>query len=96
MSSGCLNDTVMKNVKEAFHLIHQLGVIHGDVRKENILVRADDSVMIIDFDMANFDDLSEEVIAMEDKVVDELLGDLEKENDSLSVGEKIIGEDFEF
>jgi DNA-binding helix-hairpin-helix protein with protein kinase domain len=35
---------------KAFDAIHELDVIHGDVREQNILVTDDESVFIIDFD----------------------------------------------
>lgn len=37
---------------KAFDAIHELDVIHGDVREQNILVTDDGSVFIIDFDHA--------------------------------------------
>jgi tRNA A-37 threonylcarbamoyl transferase component Bud32 len=87
---------VVKNVTRAFQLIHEAGVIHGDVRRENILVRRDDSVVIVDFESGEFEDFSDEVVRMEDEVVEKLLSDLEKENDSLSEGGKVAGEDLDF
>jgi tRNA A-37 threonylcarbamoyl transferase component Bud32 len=86
---------VVKNVTRAFQLIHEAGVIHGDVRRENILVRRDDSVVIVDFESGEFEEFSDEVVRMEDEVVEKLLSDLEKENDSLSEGGKIAGEEEE-
>ena len=41
---------VAKNVLDAFKEIHARGIYHGDVRSENILVRPDDSVVVIDFE----------------------------------------------
>ena len=96
MSSARLNEVVGKNVKRAFQLIHEIGVIHGDVRRENILLREDDSVVIVDFESGEFEELSEEIVRMEDEVVEKLLSDLEKENDSLSEGGKVAGEGEEF
>ena len=54
-------------VKRAFQLIHEIGVSHGDVRRENILLREDNSVVIVDFESGEFEELSEEAIGMEDK-----------------------------
>ena len=82
-------------MKRAFQLIHEIGVSHGDVRRENILVREDDSVVIVDFESGEFEELSEEVVRMEDEAVGKLLSDLEKENDSLSEGGKVAGEDLD-
>ena len=56
-------------------------------------MREDDSVVIVDFELGEFEELSEEVVRMEDEVVEKLLSDLEKENDSLSEGGKVAGEE---
>jgi len=42
-----------RNIIKAYKKIHARGVFHGDVRPENILVRADGSVVIIDFEMSD-------------------------------------------
>jgi tRNA A-37 threonylcarbamoyl transferase component Bud32 len=86
---------VVNNVTRAFQLIHEAGVIHGDVRKENILVKGDGSVVIVDFELGEFEDVSDEIMKMEDDVVRKLLSDLGKENDSLSEGGKIAGDEEE-
>ena len=70
---------VVKNVLDAFHSIHALGVFHGDVRKENILVREDESVMIIDFEKSVLDDVPAEQMTAEDEVVRALLDELREE-----------------
>ena len=44
-----------RNVINAFKEIHARGVCHGDVRCENILVRPDESVVIVDFEMSTID-----------------------------------------
>ena len=41
-----------RNVLKAFKQIHSRSVLHGDVRPENILVRPDQSVVVIDFEMS--------------------------------------------
>ena len=46
------NSTISKNVVKAFQEIHTRGVYHGDVRVENILVRKDNSIALIDFEMS--------------------------------------------
>jgi RIO-like serine/threonine protein kinase len=51
-------------------------VLHGDVRKENILVRNDKSIVIVDFDRTDIDNVSEEVIDKEDRDVEALLRSL--------------------
>jgi len=43
---------VGRNILKAFKQIHARGVLHGDVRPENILVRPDQSVVVIDFEMS--------------------------------------------
>lgn len=68
----------MRNVSEAFSSIHALGVRHGDVRKENILVRDDESVVLIDFERSGFD-ASLEDLEDEDNEVEELLIELQGE-----------------
>jgi len=44
------NPTIAKNILNAFRKIHERKVYHGDIRVENILVRPDNSVVIIDFE----------------------------------------------
>jgi RIO-like serine/threonine protein kinase len=47
-----LTAKVKKEILKAFKAIHALGVVHGDVRADNILVGKDESVWIIDFEFA--------------------------------------------
>jgi thiamine kinase-like enzyme len=42
--------TVIENVLNAFKEIHARGICHGDIRFENILVRPNESVVVIDFE----------------------------------------------
>jgi serine/threonine protein kinase len=49
------NPSIANNVLEAFKEIHKRKVYHGDVRPENILVRPDDSVVIVDFERSIID-----------------------------------------
>jgi thiamine kinase-like enzyme len=44
------NSKIAKNVVKAFKEIHSRRVCHGDVRCENILVRRDNSIVVIDFE----------------------------------------------
>ena len=44
-----------RTVINAFKEIHARGVCHGDVRCENILVRPDGSVVVVDFEMSTVD-----------------------------------------
>jgi thiamine kinase-like enzyme len=46
---------IKRNVIKAFTEIHSRRVYHGDVRCENILVRPDNSVVIIDFERSEMD-----------------------------------------
>ncbi len=43
---------IIENAARAVHHIHQKGVIHRDLKPQNILVRKDHSVVIIDFGLA--------------------------------------------
>ena len=54
---------VEQEILNAFGAIHSLGVIHGDIRAENILVGKDDSVWIVDFEFSRI--LSEETVGEE-------------------------------
>lgn len=45
-------EQIGRNIVKAFRQIHARGVLHGDVRPENILVRPDQSVVVIDFEMS--------------------------------------------
>lgn len=73
LSKQLITETVVRNVAKAYDEIHKLGVLHGDVRKENILVRQDESVVIIDFDRTEINNVSNELIQMEDADVEALL-----------------------
>jgi len=46
---------IAKNVVKAFKEIHARNVCHRDVRCENILVRPDHSVVVIDFELSEMD-----------------------------------------
>jgi len=46
---------VGRNVMQAFSEIHARGVCHGDVRCENILVKQDGSVVLVDFEVSTID-----------------------------------------
>lgn len=52
-----------RNVIKAFKEIHARGVYHGDVRGENILVRSDQSVVVVDFEMSRVDAEEEDLKA---------------------------------
>jgi RIO-like serine/threonine protein kinase len=46
------NPIIKRNILKAFTQIHARKVCHGDVRVENILVKQDNSVIIIDFEIS--------------------------------------------
>ena len=48
-----MNDGVKSRVMDAYKALHEQGVLHGDIRRENVLVLGDGSVRIIDFDKAS-------------------------------------------
>jgi RIO-like serine/threonine protein kinase len=50
LSKVNVNDTIEKNVIIAYKMLHKLSIYHGDVRAANVLVRDDDSVVLIDFE----------------------------------------------
>jgi RIO-like serine/threonine protein kinase len=52
-----------RNVINAFKKIHARGVCHGDVRCENILVRSDGTVVIVDFEVSTIDANEDELNA---------------------------------
>jgi serine/threonine protein kinase len=49
-SDVVITPMITRNIHKAYDEIHSLGVFHGDVRSANILVRSDESVVIIDFE----------------------------------------------
>ena len=49
------DSNIANNVIKAFKEIHARKVCHGDVRCENILVRPDHSVVVIDFESSEMD-----------------------------------------
>ena len=61
-----------RNVIEAFNEIHARGICHGDIRGENILVRPDQSVVLIDFEMSEVK-APEEALMSETREVKHLL-----------------------
>ena len=64
---------MVKNITAAFNAIHQLGVIHSDVRRQNIMVKADQSVVIIDFEISRREGVLASDIENEDDIVEDLL-----------------------
>lgn len=71
-----INQNVVENVISAFRGIHEMGVVHGDVREENILVREDKSIVIVDFERMEMN-ASQHLIEIEDYSVKALLSELQ-------------------
>lgn len=68
---------IEKKILEAFDSIHQLGVVHNDIRTENILVaQPEGSVWIIDFENAVIGD--ESLCAFERQLVKDMINNLKK------------------
>jgi serine/threonine protein kinase len=47
------NSMISKNVVTAYQEIHAREVLHRDVRPQNILVRSDNSVVVVDFELSD-------------------------------------------
>ena len=71
------NPQITKNIIKAFIEIHRRRVYHADVRVENILVRPDNSVVIIDFEMSEMD-ADQELLDAEMEEVKSLCACLER------------------
>jgi RIO-like serine/threonine protein kinase len=56
-----MTDNVRTNVYEAIDAIHGLGVIHGDIRMENVLVLEDESIRFIDFENSAVLDMDKDI-----------------------------------
>ena len=71
ISHGQAIDIILQ-AAAGLHAAHQAGLVHRDVKPENILVRSDGSVKVLDFGLAMLDDNDEEflmaVIFGQDKV----------------------------
>jgi serine/threonine protein kinase len=63
----------------AFKAIHDLGVLHGDIREDNIMVLKDGSVRIIDFEFSVHEGVTKEHIDEEDRCIQYMFQQLEKE-----------------
>jgi RIO-like serine/threonine protein kinase len=80
LSSERMNDNIERNVLAAYRSLHERGVIHGDIRRENVLVLEDESVRIIDFDNASMlphDDLR--LILCEEEEIMSILKELKND-----------------
>ena len=52
LSKVSVTTAIERNVIVAFRMLHERGICHGDVRGPNILVKNDNSVVILDFEMS--------------------------------------------
>ena len=50
LSDTKITPRIEKNVIQAFKMLHSFDICHGDVRAANVLVRKDESVILIDFE----------------------------------------------
>ncbi len=71
------NPIIKRNILKAFAQIHSRKVCHGDVRVENILVKSDNSVVIIDFE-TSVAQASRDRLRAEAREVKALLASLER------------------
>jgi serine/threonine protein kinase len=55
-----LTDLQKKEALDTLKSVHQYGIIHGDLRKDNILMNDDGKIMLIDFGRATFARSNEE------------------------------------
>ena len=73
---------IEEEIFNAYKAIHSLGIVHGDVRAENILVAEDgNKVWIIDFEFAEIMDgasEAESMIYQEREAVMELLNEFKE------------------
>lgn len=82
-------------IRDAFHAIHSLGVYHGDVRAENILVAKDGkTTWVIDFEFAEIvttaNDLDHPTIQLENRIVAGLLRDIKHPTESHPIERKAM------
>ena len=83
LSEACVNDDIERKIFKTYESIHDLGVIHGDIRPENLLVLEDGSVRIIDFDNAAIFSLSDiNLIGQEKDEIKTMLESLRKSDSS--------------
>jgi thiamine kinase-like enzyme len=69
------NSKIAIGVLRAFEQLHSRKIFHGDVRVENILVRPDNTVVIIDFESSEMN-ASPDVLKREMEEVKSLLASL--------------------
>jgi 3-deoxy-D-manno-octulosonic acid kinase len=95
LSPENLSPEVERRVISTFEQIHEKGVWHGDVRKENILIGSDGKVWIIDFELSRwFGDTSvaESDFASERNAVRETLEMVRQEKRDSITAKRVINE----
>jgi DNA-binding helix-hairpin-helix protein with protein kinase domain len=70
------NSKIAENVLKAFKALHAKKLHHGDVRVENILVRSDNSVVVVDFESSEIN-ADPKMLSAEMEEVKSLLASLE-------------------
>lgn len=68
------NGRISQTVLTAFHEIHSRGIHHRDIRSENILIGADSSVVIVDFEASQMKVDDQEPLDAEMNEVKALVG----------------------
>ena len=68
MSETIVNAKIERNVIGAFKELHRHNVYHGDIRAANIIVKPDQSVVLIDFERSVLDADRIMLIEEEDEV----------------------------
>ena len=82
LSNANTNDTIRAKVTAAYKALHKQRVLHGDIRRENVLVLEDESVRIIDFDKATIlPEIDEDLLLREEEDVASMLDELKGQSD---------------
>lgn len=79
MSVENFTPKIKENIVAAFKDIHDLGVLHGDIREDNIIILKDESVRIIDFEFSANVGVTKEHIEEEDRCIEYMFQQLGKE-----------------
>lgn len=85
--------SVLKQIAEGISALHAAGIVHGDLKPGNLLVRPDDSVAIVDFGLASL--LNRDAVSHHTRVFggtpvyaapEQVLGDILPQSDWYSFG----------
>ncbi|GBE87062.1 hypothetical protein SCP_1003090 [Sparassis crispa] len=49
-ASTCLSEVARADVKAAVEALQEVGLVHGDLHRENVIVREDGHAVLVDFD----------------------------------------------